>query len=121
MKILVTGSRKWTDGALIRFALGQFEGKHTLIHGGAKGADTMAGWVAKQMGWDVEVYPADWAKCGRSAGPIRNNQMLDLEPDIVLAFHEDLENSKGTGHCVKEARKRGYDVKIYSGGHSSVG
>jgi hypothetical protein len=32
--------------------------------------------------------------------------MLDTEPDFVLAFHDEIEKSKGTRNCVKEAEKR---------------
>lgn len=83
------------------------------MHGGAKGADSLAGLVARQLGFKVEVYPANWKKYGRAAGPVRNNQMLDTDPDVVLAFHPNLKESKGTAHCVREARKRSIEVKLY--------
>jgi hypothetical protein len=62
-----------------------------------RGADTLAGIIAEQIGLQVEVYPADWNRHGQAAGPIRNQQMLDQgRPDIVLAFHANISQSKGT-------------------------
>lgn len=48
---------------------------------------------------------------GNAAGMVRNNVMLDLRPDIVLAFHDDLARSRGTAHCVREAQLRGIPVR----------
>jgi hypothetical protein len=118
MKILITGDRNWTDRATMRRVLEKFDttfknfdiDQIKFIHGGASGADSMGGLIARELGWNVTIYPADWKKYGRGAGPIRNGLMLDEEPDFVIAFHNDLENSKGTKHCVTEARKRGLFV-----------
>ena len=38
--------------------------------------------------------------------------MLSLEPNLVLAFHQDLENSKGTGHTVRVAREMKIPVEV---------
>lgn len=60
----------------------------------------------------VVVFPAEWEKFGKAAGPIRNIEMLNENPDLVLAFHNDLSKSKGTAHTVKTAQKRGLKVKV---------
>ena len=52
------------------------------------------------------MEPADWKKYGKSAGPIRNREMLKMDPDIVLIFHDDPKNSKGTKDCVKALLKK---------------
>lgn len=110
MKVLITGDRKWADWEVMYETLAQLPEDTTLIHGAAKGADTIGGKCAEQLGFEVVVVPAQWEKYGRAAGPIRNCQMLDMDPDFVIAFHDDLENSKGTKHCVTEARKRDIEV-----------
>lgn len=110
LRILVTGDRKWTDMGLIRRVLSTASSGSTVIHGGALGADRLSGAVAAELGLAIECYKADWAQYGRAAGPIRNILMLDQEPDVVVYFHENLENSKGTRHCVEIARKRGFLV-----------
>lgn len=83
------------------------------MHGGATGADDMAGACAEFADsiTEVIVVKADWKQYGRAAGPIRNQQMIDCHPDLVLAFHNDLEHSKGTKDCVNRARKAGIDVR----------
>lgn len=81
----------------------------TLIHGGARGADTLAeDWAV--VNWcTVEEYKADWKTHGKRAGPIRNRQMLDEgKPDIVVAFP----GGKGTADMVRRAQKANIEVII---------
>ena len=78
-----------------------------VIHGGARGADISADVCALAFGIDVEVYPADWAKHGKAAGPIRNAQMLrEGRPDAVLAFP----GGRGTADMVRRAKRAGVPV-----------
>ena len=52
----------------------------------------------------VIKFPAEWDKYGKAAGVLRNQQMLDDgHPDLVVYFHKDLENSKGTKDMVTRA------------------
>lgn len=113
MKLLVCGDRNWADQAAITQVLSEL--KPTLvIEGDARGADKMAGLAADQLGIAKAVFPADWDKYHRAAGPIRNQQMLDQKPDLVLAFHDDLMNSKGTKDMVKRSLKAQVPVVIFS-------
>lgn len=57
-----------------------------MISGHARGADTIAESVAEELGWQVEVFPAEWSKYGKQAGGMRNQQMVDHGADICLAF-----------------------------------
>jgi hypothetical protein len=107
LKILVCGGRDFSDYSLVREVLGRFEGPVELAHGGARGADSLAGAYAISCGWTVRSFPADWAKHGKSAGPIRNAQMLrEFTPDLVVAFP----GGKGTAHMVGISRKAGVEV-----------
>jgi hypothetical protein len=47
-----------------------------VLHGGARGADQAIGRAAKDLGWPAGTQPADWRRFGRSAGPIRNGELL---------------------------------------------
>jgi hypothetical protein len=118
MKVLVCGSREWTDEDLVLRRLAELPHGTTVIHGDCRGADRMAGGAAKMFKLEVVAVPADWS-LGRSAGPIRNRKMLDMKPDLVIAFHDDVENSKGTKDCVGEARKRGIPVEVVR--HETIG
>jgi hypothetical protein len=64
----------------------------------------------------VRKFPADWKKHGPSAGPKRNQQMLDEgKPGIVYVFHDDIESSKGSKDMKRRAEKAGIKVNIYGG------
>lgn len=114
MKVLVCGGRDWPYFSPIRRELKKLPEGTIIIHGAARGADTCADIVAKSLGFEVKPYPADWEKYGKAAGPIRNLQMLKENPDIefVLAFHSDIESSKGTKHMKKAAEKAGIEVRV---------
>ena len=113
-KILVCGSREYKDKQMIAQVMWEqwLIGKFELIHGDATGADSMAKAIAKENNIFVHTLPAEWDKYGRTAGPIRNIQMLEMKPVLVLAFYNKVE-SKGTSHTVTEAKKRGIPVKIF--------
>lgn len=110
MRVLVTGSREWTDRGVIRHALETLPRDTVIIHGAARGVDRIAGEIATELGFMVEPYPADWGTYGRkAAGPIRNRQMLvEGKPDVVYAFHDDLwKKSKGTKNMANQALHAG--------------
>jgi len=108
MRILVTGDRNWTDGERIKNVLKCFPLNTVLIHGNARGADKIAAGIAFDLGWEIIAFSAKWEKYGKAAGVKRNREMYDTgKPDIVIAFHNDLNNSKGTKNMVKYAGKKG--------------
>lgn len=114
--VLVTGDRAWSDQERVHNVLASVlaDGPFVLIEGGAKGADRLAFNVALRLSIDVVTVQADWDTYGRAAGPIRNRRMLDLKPERVVAFHNDLAASKGTRDCVTEALRRGIPVTVYT-------
>ena len=111
MRVLVCGSRTWTNADAIRARLVELPRGTEIVHGGALGADRLAGTIALSLGFSVLEVPADWRGLGRSAGYRRNLAMLDLRPDLVLAFWKD--GSTGTGHTIDEAAKRGIPLEIF--------
>jgi hypothetical protein len=110
-KIIFCGDRNWDDEKPIRAALEELIPEETIIiNGGARGADKLAGRIAKEMGFDVIEVPANWEKYGKAAGPIRNREMLELNPTLVIAFHKNIEESKGTKNMLKIAKEAGVDT-----------
>lgn len=112
-RILVTGSREWDDRyairrALLRAARGATPDQVTVVHGGARGADVLAGEVAGGYGWRVEVHLADWQQYGKSAGRRRNARMVTLGANVCVAFA--LRWNSGCGHCARLARAAGIPV-----------
>jgi hypothetical protein len=112
MRVLVCGSRDWGDGLAIYRRLCDLPGGSVVVHGGARGADATAGKAADILGYDVEVFPADWDRYGKRAGFLRNVAMLETGPGLVLAFQSN--NSRGTQHTINEARKRGIPVEVHA-------
>ena len=116
-RILICGDRNWTNGEAILNFLRRFETYKSVvvIDGTARGADTLAYEAAKKLGFETERYMANWATHGKAAGPIRNRQMLvEGKPQLVVAFHSDIENSKGTKNMVQQAVKADIPVFVYS-------
>lgn len=77
-----------------------------LIEGGADGADLLAEQWADANGIHYARVPALWHAHGRSAGPRRNEAMLLLSPDGVIAFP----GGRGTAHMVRIATEAGIKV-----------
>ena len=108
MRILVCGDRDWTDQEFVWNVLDELQPSH-VIEGHARGADRAAhAWAEQHMPKEaLSCRPADWPRYGKPAGPIRNAVMLALEPDLVLAFHDHIEMSKGTADMLCKAADKG--------------
>jgi len=108
MRAIVCGGRDFDDVDLAYATLDRLR-PSVVISGGARGADSIGEMWAHERGVHVERFPADWYKHGRSAGPIRNEQMLkEGKPDMVIAFP----GGRGTAHMVKIAREAGVPVEV---------
>lgn len=112
--VLVTGARDWEDVDMVATELVELRPKR-IIQGGAPGADRIAKTKGEAMGIPVDTKYAHWGLHGDSAGPRRNLEMLNAilgQRALVLAFHDDLNNSKGTKDMVKKARAARVPVKL---------
>lgn len=105
MKAFFGGSRNWMAQGPIEQVMRQLPPGTIVVHGGARGVDNIAGYVAQLLGFEVRVYPAlangrKWPE----AGILRNQEMLDWEHpdqqgqlfDVAYLFHEDPGLGKGT-------------------------
>ena len=118
MRVLICGGREFNDWDFLNDTLydifneiGLGASKLVIIHGGARGADSLAGRFAKEYGIEVEEYPVtkeEWKTLGKGAGHIRNAKMLhNGNPSLVIAFP----GGNGTRNMVDIARKAGVTVK----------
>jgi hypothetical protein len=121
-RVLVTGSRDWTDANIIYAALSaerslavQQDRKLVVVHGHARhGADALADAWARGRGLPVERHPAPWRQNGvynPQAGLYRNRKMVDLGADACLAFIRS--GSRGASHCARLADEAGIPVTYY--------
>lgn len=108
MRVLVCGGRDYKNVERITAVLKHLHPSVTIIHGAAKGADTLAGGVAATQGLLVEAYPANWSAYGMAAGAMRNQQMLDTGVDLVIAFP----GGKGTADMTTRARDADVPVLV---------
>ncbi len=113
-RAIFCGSRNWKGGfGPIRRAMESLPEGTIVVHGGARGADRMAGGVAVKMGLPIEIHEPLWEEEGKGAGFRRNERMLDL-PGVreVHAFRSE-EESRGTDHMVGIAREAGVALIVY--------
>lgn len=101
--ILICGDRNWKNFNLIDKVLSWLPEGTKIIEGDCVGADKISGYLAEKRNFEVERCPADWENDGNMAGPIRNTKMLMKKPDLVIAFHNFIEQSKGTKDTIKKA------------------
>jgi hypothetical protein len=107
MRLIVCGGRDFYDKELLFSSLDDLMHAQErirdpikyLIHGNARGADALAhGWAVVRYIQPIMV-PALWNLFGAKAGAIRNENMLGLGPDLVVAFP----GGRGTAHMMKIA------------------
>ena len=80
-----------------------------IISGGARGADALGERYAKEEGFALERYPAEWEKFGKIAGPIRNSQMAKLG-DFFICFWDGV--SPGTKNMIDLIKALDKPVRI---------
>jgi hypothetical protein len=123
MNVAITGDRAWGSERyqIVYDALTLLDPTSDfVILGDARGVDsvdTHAQIACIALGLSHKIYKAQWktedGHFRRWAGPERNGWMLDHPADMVWYFHDNLEESKGTRNCVKQAHDR--DIPVYDG------
>lgn len=124
MRVIVTGSRTWREQFRVFEALDTFLGPLVVVHGACpEGADFYAHIWCGLTHTTEDPFPADWSTYGRSAGPIRNAEMVAAGADVVLAFADWCQKpeclrprphmSHGTENCIQEAEKALIEVVTF--------
>lgn len=108
--VAIVGSRSFNDYDVFKMGVksaindwGLTLDSVVIVSGGARGADTLAKRFALESNLSMIVFEADWTKYGRSAGPIRNKQIVN-EADFVIAF-PSASGSPGTKSTIGLAKK----------------
>ena len=109
--LIVSGDRNYNNidvinDTFVNISKTYLPTEYTFINGGCKGADLLTEKIAKKYNYKSIKFPADWKKYGLGAGPIRNAEMLKLNPELVLIFHDNLSSSKGTRNFITQLYKK---------------
>ena len=112
MKVLISGSRKLTNYETVKQAIEELETREgqkitMLLHGGAKGADTLAEKWAQKNGIKTQVLKPDYEKHHPKSAPIIRNIELVKLADKTLALYSGSERTGGTGFTAMETEKAG--------------
>ncbi len=112
--VLVCGSRDYADYDRMKGVLDMVQPRPTIIVNGAmSGADALSSFYAYERKINTLCYGAMWGTHGSSAGPRRNQDMLNqlTTDDLVVAFlSKPLSLSRGTAHMVRIAGEAGVRV-----------
>jgi hypothetical protein len=118
VRVIVCGSRTWTDRDAIWDRLDKLPRPVVIVHGDSRGADSIADdWALRKIhderavGVSVEALPANWRGNGKAAGPIRNSELARRGADLCLAFRMP-GKSNGTDDMIKKARAAGIPVEV---------
>ena len=111
-RVIIAGSRNFSDYSLLHQTMDNLlrnvADQHiVIISGTARGADRLGELYAKNRGYELKKFPADWKQYGRAAGYLRNEQMAQ-NADALVAFWDG--ESRGTKNMIDLARK--YQLKI---------
>ena len=107
--LIVCGGRDYEDSRAIYRALGRIKaerGVSMILHGGARGADSISQRWAESEGVETKVFDADWEAHGKAAGPMRNQAMADHGADGCVAFPGGI----GTADMIRRATAAGIKV-----------
>lgn len=110
--IIISGDRNWQDEKIMKYVLCQLPSDTRITHGACRGADLMFASLALERntthatGFQIVGQEANWKMYGKGAGPKRNQEMLDsCAQDMVIAFHDNIQDSKGTKNMIMLANK----------------
>ena len=109
MKILISGSRKLNDNntyTQLEKVLDKMT-PTTILHGGAKGVDSLAARYAELKNLPQTVIKPDYAKGGKHAPLMRNTELVKLADKVVCVYAADRIRKGGTGDTYRKATKAG--------------
>ena len=115
-KVIIAGTRFFNDYSLLKETADRLLADKitagysiVIVSGGCAGADLLGERYAKENGYSIDRYPAEWKEYGKKAGIMRNAVMAD-NADALIAYWDGI--SRGTKNMIDEARKKGLAVRV---------
>jgi hypothetical protein len=112
MKLAIVGSRTFNDyKKLVKFIEENYNINEidAIVSGGAKGADMLGEWFARDYRKKKIIFPAEWKKYGKSAGFKRNVDIIK-ECDECVCFWDG--QSHGAKHDIELCEQMNKPCKI---------
>ena len=114
-RVIIAGTRTFDNYELLRdkcdaiLSAKRQDSNIVVVSGTARGADRLGERYARERGYEIRQFPADWLNDEKKAGPIRNAKMAD-NADALIAFWDG--QSRGTKNMIETAKKKELAVKI---------
>lgn len=124
IRIIIAGGRKFNDYDTFKDCMKKWNKHHrfkeddkiTVVCGCADGVDLLGKKYAEEVGWNVELMPANWNLLGKVAGILRNNEMAKFadggdEKYLIAVWNG---KSKGTKNMIDTAIQHNINIHIFS-------
>lgn len=114
-KVIIAGGRSFKDYQLLKLECDKILSQKKLteeiqiVSGGADGADKLGEQYAKQRGYIVKRFEAEWGIYDKAAGPIRNKQMADYA-DAAIIFWNNF--SKGAANMILQCQIKNIPYRV---------
>ena len=112
-RVIIAGTRYFNDYALLceyaDYKLSKIRQPIEIVSGHARGADTLGERYAEERGYKLTLFPAEWDKYGKSAGPRRNKEMAEYANALIAIWDG---KSIGTKNMIDIAKEKGLKIGI---------
>ena len=122
-RVIIAGTRDFSDYQLLRdkcdaiLSSKRQDSNIVIVSGTARGADRLGERYARERGYEIRQFPADWLNDEKKAGPIRNAKMAD-NADALIAFWDG--QSRGTKNMIETAKRKGLVIRTINTNRSRV-
>lgn len=120
VRVIIAGGRDFTDYNLLKEKVDYYlqnainnDYKIIIVSGTAKGADKLGEKYAKEKGYEIAYFPANWDKYKKRAGYLRNQEMSTYAKEqngALICFWNG--NSRGSKHMIDIAKKDKLHIRI---------
>ena len=112
-RVIIAGTRTFENYSLlceyVDFKLSKVDDEIEIVSGGARGADLLGERYAKEHGYKLRVFPAQWSIYGKRSGPMRNAKMAKYADALIVLWDG---KSPGTKNMIDEAKKNGLKIAV---------
>jgi hypothetical protein len=114
MRVIIAGGRDFNDYELLKdkvdYILRNRQDEDIeIVSGKARGADSLGEKYAKEKGYQIKEFPADWDTYKKRAGYIRNEEMANYASHCICFWDGQ---SRGTKHMIDIAKREKLNIRV---------